>query len=65
MPVLITGLALSSAQSTTSRLLTIAALRSSSSSTIPSAESFYNAKSTILTAPSTIFSRAEMIASAC
>ena len=65
LPVLITGLAPSSPQSTTIRLLTMAALRSSSISTTWSAASFLRAVSTIETAPSTIFSRAEMMASAC
>ena len=46
-------------------LLTMAALRSSSSSTTLSFFSFSRAICTIETAPSTIFSRAEMMAAAC
>src|SRR5215470_18366681 len=65
VPVLITGCTSLSAHSTVMRLLTMAALRSSSSATTFLAERSFNAISTIDTAPMTIFCRAAMIASAC
>src|SRR5690242_11986653 len=65
VPVLTTAWVPRSPHSTTSRLLTIAALRSSSSSTTPRRLSWSSAISTMLTAPSTIFVRAAMIAPAC
>ena len=64
-PVFTTGCAESSPQSTTIRLLTMAALRSSSRVTTLSSASLSRAIFTIYTAPSTIFSRAEMMALAC
>ena len=54
-----------SPQSTTSRLLTIAALRSSSSSTMSRSDSRDSAMSTMPTAPSTIRSLAATTAPAC
>jgi hypothetical protein len=51
VPVLTTGLTSASPQRTTNRLLTMAALRSSSISTTSFAVSSFSAMSTILTAP--------------
>ena len=63
--MLTTGCVCELLQRTTSRLETIAALRSSSSSTTLRSESLSSAISTMPTAPSTIFWRAAMIAVAC
>ena len=65
VPAFTTGCAESSLHNTTSRLLTMVAFFSSSSSTTFSFESFSSAILTIDTAPSTIFSRAVMMAEAC
>ena len=62
VPALTIGWAPSSPHSTTSRLLTICALRSSSSSTTPFFCSSASAISTMPTAPATIRVRAAMIA---
>src|SRR5262249_28659312 len=58
LPVLTTGCARCSPQRTTSRLDTIAAFRSSSSSTMRCSESWVSASSTMLTAPATMRVRA-------
>ncbi len=65
VPVLTTGVTWLSPQSTTMRLLTMAALRSSSNSTTCFSLSSSSAISTMLTAPVTILRRAAMTASAC
>ena len=65
LPELTTGWASWLPHSTTRRLLTIAALRSSSSSTMPLSERRSSAISTMPTAPSTIILRASMMAEAC
>src|SRR5450756_1831663 len=65
VPVLTTGVTWLSPHSTTMRLLTMAALRSSSNSTILFLLKSSRAISTMLTAPVTILRRAAMTASAC
>src|SRR5439155_19205093 len=55
VPVFTTGCTSDSPQSTTSRLLTIAAFRSLSSSTTRLSANSFSAISTMLTAPCTIF----------
>src|SRR5215469_793915 len=65
VPALTTGCARCSPQSTTSRLETIAALRSSSRSTICCSESWFRASCTMPTAPATMRVRAATTASAC
>ena len=65
VPVLMTGDTSASPQRTTSRLLTMEALRSSSSFTTSFSANSRNAMSTMLTAPCTIFWRAAITASAC
>jgi len=65
VPALMTGWVLRSPHSTTSRLLTICAFRSSSSSTILFFDRCSRAICTMPTAPSTISDRAAMMAPAC
>ena len=65
VPEFTTGCVALSLHNTTIRLLTMAAFLSSSNTTTFSLSSFFSAMSTMETAPSTIFSRAEMMAEAC
>ena len=65
LPELTTGWASWFPHSTTSRFETMAALRSSSSSTVPFSARRSSAISTMPTAPSTIILRASMMALAC